>query len=673
MKKISLFISILFSIILFSQSLNLINPKPSFREGKKIAFVNSSKGFLLNEKEVFVTNDLGAKWTKVLDISNGANIYFNNNIGFLYGKNGSFYKTSDAGDNWLSDDFFEGKDLVKMKIFDDKVYVAATDSIYISNLEFNQKQRLKLPDYSIADIDFVSENFWILGTLNGKIYKTTDSGVTWSLKSNANYSPADYYFISFVNENLGFANRGHGEFYKTMDGGETWTQYPNFSKELYDIFFIDAITGYVCGEGNSVYKTTNSGQSWTYVGLTSYGDTNLNAIHFTDSQTGFATGERGRILKTTDAGNTWKEYAPFYDDISKLQLVGDNSIIALIKRNTYMRSNDLGETWNTLSSPGHYDYTTDFLFTSSDVGYSLGGGTSDGNSFFKTTNGGLSWTKLGTTNNNFNGSLYFFNDLHGLLGGENGTFETIDGGINWTRINTTPIRIMKFFDSQNGVASSFGYYSYNKLYKTYDGGKTWIEIFNDFNNQVVKYDFVNMQIGYLSQNSGMKKTIDGGTTWQDINAPQAIDVIKFYSSTLGFIHDNFNHVSYKTIDGGASWIPMNNLDELNDVTIKNDTVYFSGIFGQIFSAKVSDLMLETNQVIDNKDSILVYPNPSKNDFYYQSSKKVSSIRIFNSTGQIVKQVSNPIDNHIVLKNPAGVYYIQFTTESGTVTKKIINN
>ena len=671
MKKFYLILSTLFSIILFAQQLEVINPKPSFREGKKIRFVNSSKGFLLNEKELFITNDSGNKWTKILDISNGSDIYFNNNIGFLYGNNGSFYKTSDFGENWQYDDFFEGKNLIKMKIIGDSVYTLAKDSIYISNLEFNQRQHLKLPDNSMSTIDFVSEKFWIMGTLTGKIYKTIDSGKNWVLKSSANYSPADYYFVSFVNENLGFANRGHGEFYKTLDGGETWTRYDNFSNELYDIFFIDSVNGYACGQSNSIYKTTNGGQTWSYVGLSADGNTDLNSLHFTNSQTGFVTGEKGRILKTTDAGNTWKEYAPFYDDISKLELIGEKSIIALIKNNTYMRSNDLGETWTKLSSPGHYAYTTDFLFPSSNVGYSLGGGTSDGYSFFKTTNGGSSWTKLGTTNNNFNGSLYFFDDNHGLLGGEKGTFETIDGGVTWTRINTTSIRNMKFFDSQNGIASSFGYYSYDKLYKTSDGGKTWVQIFNNFDNPVIDYDFVNMQFGYLSQNSGMKKTIDGGVTWQNISAPQRIDVIKFHSPSLGFIHDDFNHISYRTIDGGSSWIPMDNLNELNEVKIQNDTVYFAGVFGQIFSAKISDLSLGINSVNESNELISVYPNPSKNNFYYQSSKQVISIRIFNSTGQIVKQISQPIDNQIILNKPAGVYYIQFTTKLGTITKKII--
>lgn len=666
------FIIFLFvSSFFFGQNLNLINPKPSFRTGHKIKFPTPEKGFLLNKKELLSTSDLGETWTKVMDLNESRNIYFKGNTGFIYGDNGYLLRTDDLGNSWTSVDSLQNKDLVKMEILNDKIFTATKDSIITSDLGFGERISVKLPGYSIGDIDFISEDFWVMGTLTGKIYKTENAGVSWDLKVSVDYTPSDYYFIYFVNSTLGFANRGHGEFLKTVDGGETWTKYEYFSRELYDMQFLDDLHGYVCGQGNTILKTLDGGETWSSTTSTSYGNSDLNGLYFTDLNTGFATGERGRILKTTDGGATWLPFAPFYDDISEFQIVGDNTMIVLIKNNTYMRSDDLGATWTKLTSPNHYSYTSDFFFPSSQVGYSLGGGTSEGNSLFKTSNGGQVWTKLGTTNNDNSGGLYFFNDNHGLIGGENGTFETTNGGQTWVKLNSTPLRHLQFFDSQNGIASSFGYYSYSKIHKTNDGGKTWTEIFNNFNDPVVEYHFVNQQVGYLSQNSGMKKTIDGGQTWQNIASPSSIDVIKFYSPEIGFVHDDFNHISYRTVDGGQSWMPMDNLDELNDVQIKNGLVYFGGEFGQLFSGDIQSLSLGTPTTSLKEREISVYPNPTRDEVNFSSREPVTLIRIFNTTGQLMKQIQQPKGNQLKINYPSGIYYLQFILKSGAVTKKII--
>ncbi|MGV8914074.1 MAG: T9SS type A sorting domain-containing protein [Kaistella sp.] len=230
---------------------------------------------------------------------------------------------------------------------------------------------------------------------------------------------------------------------------------------------------------------------------------------------------------------------------------------------------------------------------------------------------------------------------------------------------------MQFFDSQNGIASSFGYYSYSKLHKTNDGGKTWTEIFNNFNDPVVEYHFVNQQVGYLSQNSGMKKTVDCGQTWQNIASPSSIDVIKFYSPEIGFVHDNFNHISYRTVDGGQSWMPMDNLNELNDVQIKNGVVYFGGEFGQLFSGDIQSLSLGTPTTSLKDSEISIYPNPTRGEVNYTSAEPVTLVRIFNTSGQLLQQIQQPKGNQLQVNYPSGVYYFQFILKSGTVTKKVI--
>ena len=56
------------------------------------------------------------------------------------------------------------------------------------------------------------------GLVDGKSYKTTDSGVRWT-KTNDNYILSD---ISFLYENIGYGVID-GVSHKTIDGG-TWTK-----------------------------------------------------------------------------------------------------------------------------------------------------------------------------------------------------------------------------------------------------------------------------------------------------------------------------------------------------------------------------------------------------------------------------------------------------------------
>ena len=53
----------------------------------------------------------------------------------------------------------------------------------------------------------------------GYVYKTTDSGVTWSEMS----SPGNLEQMSFVNTTTGYINNG-GYVYKTTDSGVTWSE-----------------------------------------------------------------------------------------------------------------------------------------------------------------------------------------------------------------------------------------------------------------------------------------------------------------------------------------------------------------------------------------------------------------------------------------------------------------
>jgi len=140
----------------------------------------------------------------------------------------------------------------------------------------------------------------------GTILKTTDGGVNWIQKSSG--TTRDIQSLKFFDANLGFA-AGKFIILKTTDGGNTWNSvYYNTTSLLNDITFIDSLTWISVGASAElpdmkILKTTNCGLSWN---LIIQGDVSLNAVCFTGIN-GLAAGWDGRIYKSTDSGDTWSQ------------------------------------------------------------------------------------------------------------------------------------------------------------------------------------------------------------------------------------------------------------------------------------------------------------------------------------------------------------------------------
>lgn len=673
MKQFLSFLIFSLSITVLGQNLKVLNPKPSFLPAKDVAFSNTGKGFIINDKQLFSTDDGGINWSIKQKIEKSRHIYFSGSTGFIYGNNGYLLESKNSGETWARSNYFGTKDLIQMKIYNEKIYTAIQDSIIITDLNFENKTRVSIP-FGISKLEILDENVWLMGTVSGSVYKTINGGNKWTMKFNADFAPAGVNVLYFKNNLVGFMSRDHGDFFKTVDGGENWVRDPYFSRELYDLKFADENTGFGCGQGNLIVKTIDGGNTWTYIGGTSYSNTNLSGIYFNSLNEGFAVGERGRILKTSNGGTTWKEYAPFYNTITNFQFVGANSIVALIDNNSYYKSQDKGLTWNKLASPGHYQYTRSFFFFNELVGYSLGGGTSEGSSLYKTTNGGISWFKQGTTNYNFTGNLHFFTPDYGIITGENGTLESTDGGNSWAKLNNISLSKVQFINDTVGYAFSFGYYSYGKLYRTDDAGKNWTPVLTSNSNDLQYFNFVNKDLGFVISQNVAKKTTDGGGSWTNLNIPNGgYNYIKFYNDQIGFIYDNFNHFTYKTHNGGATWQILEDLDEIYDINFNGDEIYFGGEYGKLLTVKAEDLMLKTTDfsVTDN-DGITVFPNPATNKLFVQNkSGGTEYYNLFNMNGQFLKKGSLLKSNEIDLKYPSGIYFLQISAKGKVSTKKII--
>jgi hypothetical protein len=110
--------------------------------------------------------------------------------------------------------------------------------------------------------------------------------------------------ISFpAGPQTGYIVGGAGYVFKTTDTGVSWTgSQVGISGRFNSVCFpMNVQTGYAVGSGGAIRKTTDGGVSW--VGQNSGTTRLLSGVCFPlNDQTGYAVGDNGTILKTTDGG-----------------------------------------------------------------------------------------------------------------------------------------------------------------------------------------------------------------------------------------------------------------------------------------------------------------------------------------------------------------------------------
>lgn len=266
-------------------------------------------------------------------------------------------------------------------------------------------------------------------------------------------------------------------------------------------------------------------------------------------------------------------------------------------RNLLYISADGGRNWNLNYFPGGEFDAREFFPIDENILYTLYGGQWPYKAkLYKTGNRGQSWFAVNDTmpvflaaqNSNYhNGDIFFLNESTGFVMEENYTgytkiFKTTNGGKAWVPVFNKKVTYIKitFQDEMNG--RGFNYLKSNNTFEfvtTSDGGVSWIS--HPFTNETFhqsEYYFINRDIGWASGHldiqynmpSVLFKTIDGGKTWNKISDRNIYNMI--------FINENTGFTSaFKTTDGGYTWSQYHysNGNVMNPVLINNSIGLFT--------------------------------------------------------------------------------------------------
>ncbi len=220
---------------------------------------------------------------------------------------------------------------------------------------------------NLNDIKSISKNEVIVVGDYGTILKSINSGKDWQLiesRLNSNLNS-----ISVVGNNIWICGDG-GIIINSSDYGTSWNyQTSNTSSNLNSIFFLDSLNGFSGGGywnsysfGSTFLRTTNGGKNWEKIEVAT--KSTINKISFINKEVGFMCGgipymisadTNAVFLKTTDGGLTWNGKSFNRSDFTSLYFVNENVGYLTSEGSYYFKTSDGGDTWtlNLLPGPGN--------------------------------------------------------------------------------------------------------------------------------------------------------------------------------------------------------------------------------------------------------------------------------------------------------------------------------
>jgi photosystem II stability/assembly factor-like uncharacterized protein len=351
----------------------------------------------------------------------------------------------------------------------------------------------------------------------------------------------------YKNKQVFYMGATGGGVWQTKDGGNNWQnisdRYFGGSIGAVEVSPSDPLLIYVgmgentlrgnVSEGNGMWKSTDGGKRWSFLGLEDTRHITKIIIHPKQNDivyctaTGhlFGSNEERGVFKTNDGGKTWKKILFINDEVGAIDMVMDPTNPDIL----------FASTWRVKRTP-----------------YSMESG-GDGSGIWKSTDGGDTWKSISKnkglpkdTLGNIGIAISPSNTekLYAIIESKTGgLFMSQDAGETWIKQNDdSKIRQRGwyfnkvFVDPKN---ENLVYVCNVELHKSTDGGKTFQTVYTphgDHHNLWI--DPEDGQRMIVADDGGAQISFDGGQHWSTYNnQPTA----QFYRVTTD------NHFPYRVL------------------------------------------------------------------------------------------------------------------------------
>lgn len=276
------------------------------------------------------------------------------------------------------------------------------------------------------------------------------------------------------------------------------------------------------------------------------------------------------LVAPTLARAGWVKQAPIPTgaDLYAVSQLSPSDVWAAAEPGLVVHTKDGGRSWTVKQ------LVTDSLhalsFTDAQHGWAAGNG------FFRTTDGGQSWTKTSPWGSVYD--LYFLDELRGWGAGNGGvTYRTTNGGLTWASATVGTVDTLSsiwFADADQGWTVDIE----GRIYRSANGGVSW-SLQHDAGAYLSTVQFFDAQQGWAIGGDTFLRTEDGGTNWSPAAVPPGTwsHAARFSDPLNGISVGEYGNVT-RTTDGGQTWTtvaPIGSGSRLWDVESVNvvESVY----------------------------------------------------------------------------------------------------
>ena len=417
-----------------------------------------------------------------------------------------------------------------------------------------------------TSIAFVGPATGYAAMSDGKLYATTDEGVSWKLVADTRDRPLSD--IEFVDSQHGFAVGAKQILVRTDDGGASWIA-RDLQAEGRDLDEIDCATPLLCivttAKGDQLVRTADAGESST---LVSASTDPIFAAAFASDTLVSAAGANGATVVSDDAGANFgavgARLSGRYFDIEAggqpgtAYAPGADGALAV--------TTDGGVTWARGNVATSED-VLDVSFPSGEIGYAL----DSAGGVFRTQSGGRAWSALDARAGTPPKAIAAPAAETVLTIGPRGMRRSTDGGESFKRLSGAVANAS--LDAVDRAGDAIFAYGARDVFRSLDGGAGWTRVKLPGRRKrfaglaVDMLDFVDAKRGFVldERDNGLWRTSDAGRTYRRLDGVGAsvVDGMAFSSATAGYLvvtrfGDATDEAGYllRTTDGGATWRPQ---------------------------------------------------------------------------------------------------------------------
>lgn len=443
--------------------------------------------------------------------------------------------------------------------------------------------------YSVA-IHPSDSNIYYFGSIGGKIFKSMDSGATWSLLGTVGNSMVNKIVINPANPDIIFATAENSGIYRSGDGGETWGN-PVADSQGYDIEFKPGDLSVVYASGTGFHKSTDGGLTFTTVDGFTTGPKMIGVSEADPERVYVLEAEQpkfGAFYSSNDAGGSFQKLNHQGRNFFGYSVTGRDDLGQAPRDMAIAVNPDNADevhiagilTWRSMDAGVDFTITSDWIPNNAalqNIGYchaDVDDLIFNGSTLFAVTDGGIFKAENTETIN-----ADYFEDLTEGLSirqfykiGVSQTAEVIvlggsqDNGTSFYKEATESWRDwlgadgMEAFVEKNNSNNFFGTSQFGTVYRSTNGGASYYNVNTPgggTGNWVtpLEQDPIlsnTLYVGYRQ----VYKSVNNGSSWTSIsqNFGANLDNLKIAPSNSQKMYASYISRLYRTEDGGdTNW------------------------------------------------------------------------------------------------------------------------